>query len=126
MKFLYQVGAESTVLVHFAWILFVVTGALFLRRRRRLRLVHLAAIGYSLAIEVVGWTCPLTYIERWLWQRAGHQAYEGAFISHYLESFIYLPAPRWLLVSLAALLLVVTLVLYFQPSSRRAEVQPAK
>jgi hypothetical protein len=117
VKFLYQVAAEVTVAVHFAWIVFVVTGAFFLRRRRRLRLVHLAAVGYSLAIELYGWICPLTYLEQWLWQRAGQRAYEGAFITHYLESLIYLEAPQWLLASLAALLLAVTLSIYLWPSA---------
>ncbi len=117
MKFLYQAGAEATVLAHFAWILFVATGALFLRRRRRLRLVHLAAVCYSLAIEAVGWICPLTVLEQWLWQRAGHRAYDGAFITHYLEELIYLQAPQWLLVGLVGLLLAVTLFLYFGPPS---------
>jgi len=119
VRFLYRVGAESTVLVHFTWIVFVVTGPLFLRRRRRLRLVHLAAVGYSLAIEVVGWICPLTYLEQWFWQRAGQQAYDGAFIAHYLERLIYLEAPQWLLAALAALLLAVTLFVYSRPSSEK-------
>lgn len=125
VKLFYQAAAEATLLLHFTWILFVMTGALFLRRRRRMRLVHLAAVCYSLAIEVVGWICPLTFLEQWLWQQAGRLAYEDAFITHYLEKLIYLQAPQGLLVVLAALLLVVTLFLYFGPPSKgKRNVEP--
>ncbi len=115
MIILYQSGAEAIVIVHFAWIIFVVTGAFFLRRRRRWRQFHLAATGYSLGIEIFGWICPLTHLEQWFWNRAGQRAYEGAFISHYLEKIIYIKAPQWLLVGGATLVLLVTLLLYFRP-----------
>ena len=119
MRLLNTIGAEITLLLHFTWIVFVVTGAFFLRRRRRLKFIHLAAVVYSVGIEAYGWICPLTYLEQWLWQRAGREAYEGAFITHYLEKIIYLRAPQWLLVSLVILLLAVTLYLYFWPSRNK-------
>jgi len=117
MQHLFRLGAEATVLLHFAWIVFVVTGALFLRRRRRLKWVHLAAVLYSVAIEVYGWICPLTYLEQWFWRIAGIESYEGSFITYYLEKIIYLHAPQWVLVTLAVILLIVTLALYFWPPS---------
>jgi hypothetical protein len=52
-------------------------------------------------------------------KRSGRFSYEGDFITHYVEKLIYLHAPRWLLVSLAVVLLAVTLYLYFCP--RRCE-----
>jgi hypothetical protein len=116
MQHLFRWGAEAAVLLHFAWIVFVVTGAFFLRRRRRLRWVHLAAVLYSVAIEVYGWICPLTYLEQWFWSKAGIESYEGSFVSHYLERIIYLDVPQWVLIALAAVLLVVTLFVYFWPS----------
>jgi hypothetical protein len=119
MQLLFRLGGEATVLLHFAWIVFVVTGAFFLRRRRRLKWVHLAAVLYSVAIEVYGWICPLTYLEQWLWMKAGMDSYEGSFISYYLEKVIYLQAPQWLLIALAVVLLVVTLTLYFWPTDEK-------
>jgi hypothetical protein len=113
---LYALGAKLTLLLHLAWIVFVVTGAFFLRRRRwRWRLIHLATVFYSVAIEIYGWICPLTHLEQWFLKRAGRTSYEGDFITHYVEKLIYLHAPQWLLVSLATILLVVTLCLYFRP-----------
>ncbi len=115
MKLVYTLAAEATVLLHFAWILFVVTGAFWLRRHPRLRRIHLLAVAYSLAIEVFRWICPLTHLEQALWRRAGASAYQGAFLIHYVEKLIYFRAPQWLLVSLAALLLAATVVFYFRP-----------
>lgn len=116
MQWVYTVGAELTLLLHFLWIVFVVTGAFVLRRRRwRWRLVHLTAVTYSVAIEIFGWICPLTDLEQWFLRRAGRESYAGDFITHYVERLIYLRAPQWLLVSLAVLLFVVTLTLYLWP-----------
>jgi hypothetical protein len=122
VSLLYTIGAELTLLLHFAWVAFVVIGAFFLRHRRwRWRLIHLAAVCYSVALEVYGWICPLTYLEQWFLRRAGRFSYEGAFITHYLEKLIYLHAPQWLLVSLVVVLLVVTLALYFWPRNKEKQ-----
>ncbi len=120
MKLVYTLAAEATVLLHFAWIVFVVTGAFWLRRHPRLRLIHLLAVAYSLAIEVFSWICPLTHLEQAFLRRAGASAYQGAFLIHYVEKLIYFRAPQWLLVSLAALLLAVTVVFYFRPLPSRS------
>ena len=123
MRLVYTLAAEATVLLHLTWILFVITGAFWLRRRPRGRLLHLISVIYSLAIEVFRWICPLTYLEQAFWKRAGASAYEGAFLIHYLEKLIYLQAPQWLLVSAAAVLLIVTLAFYFHPLPPRASEQ---
>jgi len=114
----YRWAAEGIVLLHFLWIVFVVTGAFFLWRTRRWKYVHLAAVLYSLAIEIWGWICPLTYLEQWLWLKAGIEAYEGSFITYYLEKIIYVRAPQWLLVTAVVVLLAVTLSLYFWPRNK--------
>ena len=108
------------MLLHFAWIVFVVTGAFWLRRRPRWRLVHLLTVVYSVAIETFRWICPLTHLEQALWRRAGEEAYQEAFLTHYLESLIYATAPQWLLISLTVTVLVVTLVLYSRPLPPRS------
>ncbi len=41
MQTFYKWAAEGIVLVHFLWIVFVVTGAFFLWRTRRWKYVHL-------------------------------------------------------------------------------------
>jgi hypothetical protein len=114
---MYAVAAEAVVLLHLAWIVFVVTGAIWLRRHPRWRLVHLSAVVYSVGIETFRWICPLTYLEQALWRRAGEEAYQEAFLTHYLEKLIYAPVPQWLLVLLTVTVLAVTLVLYWTQAS---------
>lgn len=102
----YRLLADLVVLVHFAWIVFVILGAFWGRRHRWVRTVHLGALGYALLLETFGWYCPLTYLEVWL--RARHvpaTGYAGDFIPHYLEKLIYLDLPRPALI--AGTLLVV-------------------
>ena len=115
MNLFYGLTAEAVVLLHFAWIVFVVTGAFWLRRLPRWRLVHLIAVIYSLGIEAFRWTCPLTHLEQALWRRAGEETYRGAFLTHYLETLIYMQAPQWLLVGVTVILLAVTIVFYSRP-----------
>jgi Protein of Unknown function (DUF2784) len=115
LNHIYALAAAGIVLLHSAWILFVVTGAYWLRRYRRWRLLHLLAVVYSVAIEIFRWICPLTYAEQALWGLAGEEAYQEAFLTHYLERLIYAPVPQWLLVLLAVVVLSVTLVLYSRP-----------
>lgn len=113
MQVLYKWAAEAVVLLHFSWIIFVVFGAFFLWRTRRWKYVHLVAVLYSVAIEIWGWICPLTYLEQWLWLKAGVESYEGSYVTYYLEKIIYLRVPQGLLVSAVVVLLVVTVYLYF-------------
>jgi hypothetical protein len=117
LTFLYTLAAEGVMLLHLAWIVFVVTGAVWLRRSPRWRFVHLLAVVYSVGIEAFRWICPLTYLEQALWRRAGEEAYQEAFLTHYLEKLIYAPVPQWVLVSLTVGVLAVTLVLYRRPAS---------
>jgi len=115
LKLVYALAAEATVLLHLAWIVFVITGAFWLRRHSTLRRIHLLAVIYSLAIEVFRWICPLTHLEQALRRRAGSSAYEGTFLIHYVENLVYFRAPQWFLVSSAMALLAVTVVFYFRP-----------
>jgi hypothetical protein len=114
---MYVAAAQAVVLVHFAWIIFVVTGAVWLRRYPRWQLAHLLAVIYSVGIEAFRWICPLTYLEQALWRRAGEEAYREAFLTHYLEKLIYAPVPQWLLVLLMVTILAVTVGLYRRPAS---------
>lgn len=39
--------------------------------------------------------CPLTTWEMLLRERAGQEAYEGAFIAYWLHTLLYFQAPQW-------------------------------
>ncbi|MFQ5589019.1 MAG: DUF2784 domain-containing protein [Nitrospiria bacterium] len=86
---LYRVLADFVVLLHFAFICFVVLGGFFLFRWRRVIWLHLPAVTWAVLIELKGGICPLTPLEQGLRQAAGDAGYQGGFIEHYVVSLIY-------------------------------------
>lgn len=85
----YRVGAETVLLVHFAFIAFVLFGGLLALRWRWVVVVHLPAAAWGFLIEMTGRICPLTYAENYLRNRAGESGYSQGFIEHYLLPVIY-------------------------------------
>ena len=81
--------ADLVVLIHFAFLLFVVTGGLFVLRWPRLVWAHVPAAIWGVLIEFFGWICPLTPLEVELRRRAGEAAYTGGFIAHYVMRVLY-------------------------------------
>ena len=51
--------------------------------------IHLPTVAWGVAIELVGWVCPLTPLENRLRRAAGGAGYEGGCIEHYLTPLIY-------------------------------------
>lgn len=85
----WRLAAEAVVLVHFAFVLFVVLGGLLVLRWPRLAWFHLPAAIWGGLIELTGFICPLTPLEKWLRQAGGLAAYEGGFIAHYILPVLY-------------------------------------
>lgn len=86
---LYRVAADFLVVVHLAFVGFVVLGGFAVRRWPRLAWVHLPAVAWGVGIELSGTICPLTPVEQWLRIEAGTAGYEGDFIAHYLLPVLY-------------------------------------
>jgi hypothetical protein len=109
----YELLAAGVLTVHLGFILFVVAGAALVARRRRLLPLHLAAVAWGVAVEVMGAACPLTALENRLRLLAGSAGYAGGFVDHYLVALIY-PAglTRGMQALLAATVLAVNAVLY--------------
>ena len=110
---LYRLLADSLVLAHFGFVLFVVLGGLLVLRWRRLIWLHLPAAAWGFAIEVFGWICPLTSLENSLRRRAGSAGYDGGFVEHYIIPVLYPPGLtleiQWVL---AAIVLGVNALVY--------------
>lgn len=85
--------ADLTLLLHLAFILFVVLGGLLALRWRRILFVHPPAALWGAWIEFTGGICPLTPLEQELRLRAGEAGYSGGFVEHYVIPVIY---PDWL------------------------------
>jgi uncharacterized membrane protein YhhN len=105
--------ADLVVLLHFAFVLFVIFGGLLVLRWPRLAHVHLPVALYGALIELVGWICPLTPLEKRLRESAGLEGYQGGFVEHYILPVLY-PAGltrevQWIL---GMLVLGINLVVY--------------
>jgi hypothetical protein len=81
--------ADVVLLLHLAFVLFVVAGGLLALHWRWAPVVHLPAAGWGVFIEVTGRICPLTPLENALRRAAGSSGYPGGFIEHYLVPLIY-------------------------------------
>lgn len=81
--------ADGVLLVHLAFILFVVVGGLLVLRYPRLAWIHIPAVVWGAFIEFTGGVCPLTPLEVTLRQRAGEAGFTGGFIEHYVTAVIY-------------------------------------
>jgi hypothetical protein len=86
---IYRVGAELLVVVHLAFVLFVVFGALLVLYRPWAALIHAPMALWGISTELFGIVCPLTPLEQRLWRLAGEAGYEGGFIEHYLLPVLY-------------------------------------
>ena len=108
----YAFLADFTVLVHFAFIVFVVAGGILVRRWPRLLWVHLTAAAWGAYVSLANKICPLTPLEKWLSLQAGREGYAGGFLDRYLFWIIYprglTPAvQRWLGVGVIVLNLAI-------------------
>ncbi|HZV99340.1 MAG TPA: DUF2784 domain-containing protein [Methylophilaceae bacterium] len=86
---MYYFLAQVVLLVHGAFILFVVLGGLLALKWPRLAWVHLPAAIWGAVVEFMSWPCPLTPLEKRFLELAGRASYEGGFIEHYLWPIIY-------------------------------------
>jgi hypothetical protein len=110
---LYSVAADAIVILHLAFIVFVMLGGLLLLLWPRLVYLHLPAVIWGTLVELQGWMCPLTPLEQHLRKLAGEAGYSGGFVEHYLLPLIY-PAglTRDLQTVLALCVITVNLVIY--------------
>jgi len=121
--------ADVVLLVHFAFVLFVVGGfALIVAgavagwrwiRNRVFRYAHLAAIAFVAAEALVGAACPLTVWEHVL--RSGSP--EGpSFVGRWVSRLLYYDFPDWVFTLAYCLFAIaVAVTLWLVPPAPRAE-----
>lgn len=85
----YRFAADAALLLHAAFIVFVVFGGLLTWRRPRIAWVHLPAAAWGALVELANAPCPLTALENAFLLKAGLAGYGGGFIEHYLLGAIY-------------------------------------
>ena len=110
---LYRVLADLVVLVHLAFVLFVVLGALLVRARTWVAWLHLPAVAWGVAVELEGWICPLTPLENHLRGMGGAAGYDGGFVERYLMPVLYpVGLTHGTQIVLGAIVLLINLVVY--------------
>lgn len=105
---MYSALADAVLVLHFAFVLFVVLGGLLVLRWPRAAWLHIPSAAWGVAIEFGGWICPLTPLENALRSRGGESTYHGDFVARYLMPVIYpegLTRDAQVVLGLAALLL---------------------
>lgn len=86
---LHALLADLILLLHLAFILFVVLGGLLVYRHAWVAWLHVPAVVWGVVVELMGWICPLTPLENRLRALAGQGGYDGDFIGAYLLAVIY-------------------------------------
>lgn len=105
--------ANLILIVHFAFILFVVFGALLFFVTTKIVFIHIPAFLWGSYIELTHSICPLTYLENWLLHKANLTTYSEGFIQNYLIPIVY-PAnlTKDLEIYLGIALIVVNMIIY--------------
>lgn len=114
---IYRIAADAVMVAHFAFILFVATGALLAWRWPRLVWLHVPALAWGLATLTIGIECPLTGLEKGLRQLAGTEGYTGGFVDHYLDNVVYPEEYGGLLRALAGMAIIAGYVLLHRRTS---------
>jgi Protein of Unknown function (DUF2784) len=86
---MYPLLANLVLIVHLAFVVFVLCGGLLVMRWRWIAWLHVPAIAWGTFVEFSGWICPLTPLEYWLRAQGGETSYRSDFIAQYLLPVLY-------------------------------------
>ena len=84
-----RLAADAVLVIHLAFITFVLVGGVLVLRRGIWAALHLPAVAWGAFAELSATICPLTPLENSLRRSAGVAGYDGGFIEHYLIPLIY-------------------------------------
>ena len=124
--------ADAILVVHVAFVLFIVFGLLFIWigaafrwravRNRWFRFLHLGAMGFVLVETLLGVICPLTEWEAAMRERAGQAAYgDDTFMQYWLQRLLYWDLPHAGFIALyTAVFIAIVAAYFFVPPSRRS------
>jgi hypothetical protein len=120
----YRVLADAVLMLHFAFLAFVVVGAMLVLRWPWVAWLHLPAVAWGAYVIIAGEICPLTPLESELRISGGEGGFERSFIEHYLLPLIYPdavqgPMGRGVQVGLGLALLLLNVVVYTWAWKRR-------
>jgi len=113
IELVYGLLVSLAVLLHFLWIIFLVVGFIFAFKGSKVAWFHLAGLLFSLSLNLLGWYCPLTYLENYLQNlHDSGLTYSGSFIIRYLELIIYPNLPERMLRIIVIAFVILNLFAY--------------
>lgn len=121
-----RAAADAVLLIHAAFVAFVVAGGLAVLRWPRLAWMHLPAAAWGAGISFAGAVCPLTPLENALRRAAGEAGYPGGFVERYLLRALYPEGlTREVQVALGVGVVAVNVVAYAWVLRRRSTARAA-
>ena len=121
---IYRAAADSVLVLHAAFVLFVMAGGLLVLRWPKLAWVHVPAAVWAAYVEFTGRICPLTPLEVELRRNAGDAGYAGGFIEHYVLSLMYPDGLTRDTQTMLGVLVVVINVLVYAAAAMRGRRRP--
>ena len=128
-QWLYLLAADSILLLHSLFVVFVIFGLLLIVagrfrhwrwiRNPWFRALHLLAITVVTVQALLGAICPLTSLEMALRSRAGDSVYAGSFMAHWLQEILYYDLPLWAFAVCYTLFCAVVLASWYLVPPRR-------
>jgi len=110
---MYELAANLTLIVHFAFILFVIFGALLFFITKKIIFIHIPAFIWGSYIELTNSICPLTYLENWFLNKANLTEYSEGFIQNYIVQIVYpVNLTKDLQIYLGLTLIVINIIIY--------------
>jgi len=110
---MHELAADIILIIHFAFILFVIFGALLFFVTTKIIFIHLPSLIWGSYIELTSSICPLTYLENWFLHKANLTTYSEGFIQNYLVPIVYpTNLTKDTQIYLGIALIVINIVLY--------------
>lgn len=110
---IYRLLADLVLIVHLAFIVFVVLGGILVLRRPRVAWLHIPAVIWGAYIEFFDGPCPLTPLEKHFRSLGGEAGYDGGFIEHYVTAIIYPDGlTRTIQISFGVAVVVINVIAY--------------
>ena len=115
---MYHLVVVAVVVVHFAFLGYLLVGGFIALRWRRTIWLHVPAALWGIAITAARVDCPLTSLERWSRAKAGMPPLPSdGFIAHYISGVLYPASWAGFVPVVVFALVVVSWVLYVRTRS---------
>src|SRR5258706_11787799 len=116
----YRFLADSVVVFHLSFVIFVIAGGVLVVRWKKVALLHIPAILWGMYVEWSGAMCPLTPLENRFREAGGGTAYQGGFIDHYIIPTLYPEdLTRDFQITLGTVIALINVLLYTIAFTRR-------